>query len=215
MRRNIDRVEIKNPPIEEITKKRSCFKLSCSSSCGCLILVIIVAIIFLHATVGEKTRELKYVPSAITQQVVLYDDESINKIEYTPYDRRSSLLSLFGYIPRLLIAPLELYLNPPESADQSTTDRFIEYMSEPVSLERDHVLIEWMDLSAEPHFIIDFYKTELRKKGFIIDSVSKNNIIEQFIFSKRTMSGAVYVEDNPRTRATDIVRVTIESAIDL
>ncbi len=215
MRRNIDRVEIKNPPIEEITKKRSCFKLSCSSSCGCLLLVIIAGIIFLRATVGEKTRELKHIPSRVSQEIVVYDAESIGKIEYTPYDRRASFLSLLGYIPRLLIAPFELYLNPPDSAEKSTGDRFIAYMKEPVGTQRDKVLIEWNDLSAEPSFIVDFYKTELRKKGFLIDSISKNNIIEQFIFSKRSMSGALYVEDHPGTRATDIVRMTIETQIDL
>ena len=59
MRRKIDDIEIKEPPLEELSKKHSCFKRTCVSCCSFFIVIIIGSLIVLKFTVGPKTKDLK------------------------------------------------------------------------------------------------------------------------------------------------------------
>jgi len=217
MRHEIDKIEIKEPPIEELNKKRSCVKRSCTTGCGCLVLIFLFSIAMLYFTVGPRSRELKDLPSSFTENVPLYDAASVDKISYTPSRERGRRIELIAYIPKILLAPFVIYFDteytyiPRDCADcsLSTWEKFIAFVTDPVTDQRDLYKIEWTNLTAKQDYIVSYYITELGKKNYEIKNQSTILTSTQFQFRNNDIEGTFYTDDDPQTNETDIVTLTI------
>ena len=204
MRRNINNVEIVEPPIGELTKKYSAFsaiKRTCFTGCGCLVVLIIGIIIFMRLALGSGPQTLNKVPDNFPNDIPIYDADNTEQITFVSGKYKNRGIEIAAFFPKIILSPLFLTLNKDE---QSTNDagklasvkNLWKIISAPVSDHRDTVQIEWRNLDADPSFIINYYKTELQKNDYNIDVESEGQDKYQFSFSKDIITGSIYVEGN-------------------
>ncbi len=216
MRRDIDAVEIKEPPLQELNKKRSCLKRSCMTGCGCIIIFLIACLVILKIASTPPTKELKQVPERITSNLPLYDEKNIEKITFTSGQERGQVIELAAYVPKLVLMPFILMLEkyqPAESASSTQAINWqaaIELFKEPVADHRDITNIEWKSLDASPRFIMDFYRGELQKRGYSITVTADTQNTRQFSFKKNDIEGAIYLKNIPGKEGTEYVLMTIQ-----
>lgn len=223
MRRNINNVEIVEPPIGELTKRYSAFssiKRTCFTGCGCLVVLLIAIAIFLRLALGSGPQTLKNIPANFPKDITIYDEDNIEQITFVSGKYKNRGIEIAAFFPKIILSPLFLTLN---KSEQNTEDagklasvkNLWKIMSAPVSDHRDTVQIEWRNLDAEPTFIINYYKTELQKRGYKIDVESEGQAVRQFSFSQDTITGSIYVEGDDTVKpGTDYVVLTVNLGLE-
>src|SRR3990167_6307088 len=202
MRRNIDNIEIKDPPIRELGKKRSCLKRSCSTGCGGIVIFIIASLIILKLSASPRQKELQTVPPNFPAAVPIYDIGNSDRIALIYGKEKGRCLEIAAYAPKLVVAPIVIIINDKLFPSSTTTDenrfsRFTRLLKEPVIDHRDTIQIDWTELTAEPRFVYDYYKKELEKSEFLIKPSQNSDRVKQFSFQKDSIEGAIFIEDNP------------------
>lgn len=223
MRKIIDNVEIKEPPMEELGKKHSCLRRTCATSFGCFIVLILVSVLILKFAIGPKVRELKDIPSQFAEHVPLYDSENINTIKITKGQERNRGAEYIAFLPKLVISPVVLVLdngdsfiqnnNPSTSTikeDLTAKEKFVAFMKTPVADHSDEYVIEWKNLDAEPSYIEEYYRNELAEAGFQSNLSSRTQTMRNFTFSKYGIDGVLYIKDHNETEETDMVELTVK-----
>ncbi|MEK7680947.1 MAG: hypothetical protein AAB348_02795 [Patescibacteria group bacterium] len=210
MRKNIDDVEIVEPPIGELGKKYSTFsaiKRACLAGCGCLVVLIIGAVIFLRVAMGSGPETLKKVPANFPSDIPIYDKDNIEQITFISGKYKNRGVEIAAFFPKIILSPLFLSLDKNQPAPNENENKFIssiknlwKIIRSPVSDHRDTVQIEWKNLDAEPTFIINYYKTELKKQQYKIDLESEGGDVKQFSFSKDGASGSMYVQGDEEAK---------------
>jgi len=216
MRQEIDKIEIQEPPIEKLAKKRSCFRRTCTVGCGFIVLIFALSLIFLKFTLGPKSKQLRDLPEEFTQEIPIYDTENIETITFTAGKERGKNAEIIAYIPKIIISPIALWMDKNETAknDQNTLGKLREFIEKPITDKRDIIKIEWSLLPADRKFLIEHYRNELEKKSFNITLESKNQETEQFTFQKDEIDGVVFIHDDPKTTETDFMSLTVNMIID-
>ncbi len=219
MRREIDKIEIKEPPIEELNKKRSCLKRSCLTGCGCFALIVILSLVLLRFAIGPRTQEIKDLPDTFTTFIPIYDTDSVESIKLTSGKERGKRIEIAAYFPKAILSPFIIYFDKnctyiplsdqKNCNDLTTWQKFSSFITDPITDKRDVYIIEWTELSATQDFIIEYYQTELRKKEFNIGLLSEHDKIKQFTFSNDTIDGLLYTMDDQTTKNTDFISLTI------
>ncbi|MBI4993063.1 MAG: hypothetical protein HZC26_02925 [Candidatus Magasanikbacteria bacterium] len=214
MRRIIDNIEIKDPPIQELGKKKSCLRRSCSVGCGGVVIFIIASLIILKLSATPRQKELKSLPPHFPATVPVYDIGNSDRVAFTDGKEKGKWLEIAAYAPKLIIAPIVIIINeklfPSTTADnENRFSRFVRLLKEPVVDHRDTIQIEWTELPAEPRFVYNYYKNELEKTGFLIDTSQNNEQVKQFSFQKDSVEGALFIEDTMKNKGTDYVSLTI------
>lgn len=222
MRQEIDKIEIKEPPIEELSKKRSCLRRSCGTGCGCFTIIVILSLILLRFSVGPRTKEIRDIPETFKENIPLYDIDNVDSIKLTSGKEQGKRIEIAAYFPKAILSPFIIYFDKnctyiPQTNivcdDMSTWQKLSSFMSEPITDKRDTYQIEWTELSAKQDFIIEYYQTELKKKEFNIGILSEHNDIKQFTFSKNMINGLIYTMDDISTKDTDFVSMTVNLPI--
>ncbi len=223
MRQEIDKIEIKEPPIEELNKKRSCLRRSCGTGCGCFAIVVILSLVLLRFTIGPKTKEVRDIPQTFTEAIPLYDIDNVDSIKFTSGKERGKRIEVAAYFPKTILSPFIIYFDKdckyiPQTdivcADMTGWQKFRAFISDPVTDKRDTYNIEWSELHAKQDFIIEYYQTELKKKGYSIGLLSENNDIKQFTFSNNMIDGLIYTMDDASTKDTDFVSLTVNLPVE-
>ncbi|MEK7644059.1 MAG: hypothetical protein AAB390_02030 [Patescibacteria group bacterium] len=223
MSRNIDEIEIIEPPMEELSKKHSCFRRTCLSCCGFIFVIIAASLVILKFTAGPRVSELKKLPDNFGRIVPTYDKENIETITLTSGAGRGQAVEIIAYLPKLIIAPLLLKFDTqnylinkyrPDTGEQlrkteKFSDKLILILKSPVGDHRDAFKIEWRGLSADAEFIEKYYKAELARKQFTIETTNEIGNISQFRFRKDDIDGVIHIEDDPKTRNTDFVVLSV------
>lgn len=221
MRKRLDKVEIQEPPIEELTKKRSCLKRSCWSGCGCLLLAIILLLGFLKFAGTPRAKKIKKIPESFPIAIPVYDRDSIEEIRFISGSQRNRALEIAAYIPKAILIPIYLgaeeYLpdelsNLFESAgDRTGWDKYVYLLRQPLTSASDIIEVEWRDLSAQPLFVQDFYATELEKEDFTVEVTQEEEDHRQITFRSDDIHGTLLLEDDPEESGTDqaILRVRL------
>ncbi|PIZ95975.1 MAG: hypothetical protein COX80_02695 [Candidatus Magasanikbacteria bacterium CG_4_10_14_0_2_um_filter_33_14] len=219
MRQEIDKIKIKEPPIEELSKQRSCVKSTCATGCGCFTILFVISIVLLKFAFGPTSKELKDLPETFTTKIPIYDVSDIETITHTSGKEKSKKIERAAYIPKLVLSPFIIYFDkdykyiPRENSnvDLNNIEKFWSFMKKPLTTQKDIYKIEWLNLHAEQRFLIDYYETELKKKDFEISPESKNDEIIQFTFSdtKNDIDGVVFSSDDPNTNDTDYLSITV------
>lgn len=220
MRQEIDKIKIKEPPIEELTKQRSCVKSTCATGCGCFTILFVISIVLLKFAFGPTSKELKDLPETFTSKIPIYDVSNVEKITHTSGKEKSKKIDKAAFLPKLVLSPFLIYFDKdnkyipntkPEGETMSNVEKFMSFMRKPLSDERDVYKIEWIELHATQDFLIEYYKTELKKKGFDIDEESNYDNTKQFTFfeEEKNIDGVVYTVDTNKTNDTDYMSITI------
>jgi hypothetical protein len=219
MRREFDKVEIKEPPIRELEQGHSCIKSSCWASCGCFTITVIAFLLIIKFVTVPRPKELKEIPDLFPKSIPVYDEQNIEKIIYTSGESRSRAFEVAAYLPKAILIPAymasENYLPDSlkqifeDSKDKSGWQRFIYLMSQTITDRRDTIEIEWIDLPAKPDFIESYYQTELRKKDYLYSLLTNRENDIQISFNKNGVDGVIHIEDNPNEPGTDLVKLKI------
>lgn len=220
MRVDIDKIEIKEPPIEELSKKRSCFFRFILTSCGCFVLAFLISLLILRFSIGPRTKQLSDIPEDFKNIVTIYDFDGVEKITYTPGKERGRVIETAGYVPKLIIAPFLIYFDKsykyiplPEDkrANASFFDKFFAFIKEPITDHRDVYMFEWVALPADKTFIEEYYRKGLEKLGYEITTETHDTMHSQFFFSlkEKNMEGTLRITDESPLAGTDAVSLTV------
>lgn len=211
-----DDVVIQEPPMEEFGKRHSCIKRTCLSGCGCFVLFIIAAVVIINLATRDHTKNLKAIPPSLPQKVPLYDALNVRTIKFTSGEAQSKAYQTAAIVPKIFLAPIvftwpEKFVDNPKIGGR---DAFLEnmkkFLKRPVASTPDTILLEWDHLSAEPKFIEEYYKSELKKKQFSVEQASRTASSTQLLFKKDATAGAIFITDNDaRREGTDYVSVKI------
>ncbi len=204
----IDDVKIIEPPLQELTKRRPSLVRGCVTGCGCIVIFVIAIVIGIRLWIGPGPETSQSVPVDFPADIPVYDRDSVVKINIIPGRYKHRSVALAGTLPKLLFSPIL-----PGADDESTgtanersavskiknaISEVAHILTTPADDARDSIQIEWGELTADINFITNYYRSELRKKGFVIVGESKTENAKQFSFSRADgLNGSFYAESLP------------------
>lgn len=219
MKKRIEPIEIKEPAIQEIQKKKSCFGRSCSFGCLLFLLLIVGGIILIRFSAISHPKEVKQIPEHFPKSVPIYDKDAITKITFLSGKKKERAVQTAAKLPDFvsnkLISLIDKSVGDQEERGiPSTWNEFLYMFENDIRDERDTATIYWEKLTAEPKFIQDYYKINLERAGFLVnDDISDDKTIRELYFIKDTTEGTLYIEDAPTSSGTDsIILTTLFSA---
>lgn len=221
MRATIDEVEIKDPPLEELTGRGNCLRKSCGTCSGLFLTLLIGSFLTLYFTAPPQGKVLKAIPAEYTS-VPLYDAENIETITLTAARERAQRVEQIAFVPKLILSPILIQADRnhwilhqirPQAAEaiegkDSFWDKLMVLLREPVSEQRDLLTLVWHNLDADPAYISEYYSKSLERAGFRLGLPVTSPGSRQFTFTKPNLDGVVYVVNDPQTPATD--QITLE-----
>ena len=189
----IETVEIVEPPIGELTKKHGGLKRGCFTGCGCIVLFLIGIIVAIRLFIGSGPETIKNIPNNFPKDIPVYDRDNIDSITYISGTYKSRSMEIAGLFPKFILSPVLLKLGnetgtTQEPSNQNTLQKLWTILTTPVGDSRDTVHIEWQTISADPSFVLSYYKTELRKQGY---TIADSNSTPEVSFEKNTITGSV------------------------
>lgn len=213
----IDNVKIVEPPLEELTKKSSGLKGACLMGCFFLIVLFIGIIVFIRLYSGPGPKTYTRVPEYFPQDIPVYDPDNIEKVTFISGKYKSRNIELAALAPKIMLSPLLIALNKDSTGMDATTTRFESFKNifsiimTPVGDRRDTLQVEWRNMDADMNFVFSYYKSELLKKNFFIDSENDTAIKKQFTFSRNDgMGGSMLIQGDELNRpGTDYALLTI------
>jgi hypothetical protein len=200
---NQHEVEIKEPPIQELNKKRSCLKRSCATGCGCIVIFFLAALGLIWFATHPPASSAKKVPSNFPVSIPIYDPDAITSIKIISGAEHNRWIAWAGYLPKFVVTPILFGLDR-VSGNVSAVGRTILAVD-----RRDSIRIEWEHLSAQPKFIDNYYQSVLKKAGYLMSAGTEINANRRFEFSTGTIDGVLIIRDNPEREGTDSVVMTV------
>jgi len=197
----IKNVTIKEPPLEELTRKYSTFsfiKRSCMGGCGCLVFLLIIFILVLKFALGVGPQNLNTVPVDFPKNIPIYDQENIETITFVGGTYKNRIVEIAAIFPKVILSPIINVLDKESTEEpEDVSAKFKNVwglINSPVSDKRNVIKIKWTELTAEPYFVYSYYKTELKNKGYKITAETTKPDSRQFIFTKKDISGSFFVK---------------------
>jgi len=206
---DIDKVEIVEPPLQELGKTHGGFKRACLTSCLSIIFFIILCIVGIRVFLGAGPKKLKMVPATFPTSIPIYANDNIERITYIPGKYKSRGIKIAAFVPSIILSPMLGQITPTTTAEEPAPE--ISFLSglwsllvAPPADDRDTIQIEWKNIDAEPRFVINYYKTELRKNEFSFSNESMPNATDPFFsFSHPAgIDGSLYIMDGDGTKST-------------
>lgn len=191
-RKTSSKTKIKAPIGEQVRKRSSCSKRSCTAGCGCLAFAALGSFLFLAFHARVRTVSLKTIPSELVDaDVPIYDEENMSKrYEVKTAAQSASIKALQEKIPAL-------------------TTLFDKAAAHP---HKRRYVLTWEDIFAKPQFIASYYEKAIRNGEFVlVEKWSSESPI--IIFEDRSGSmratihiGALPEEHTNITYTIDILR---------
>lgn len=210
VRRNLDNIEIIEPPLNELTKKHS-YKRTCLTGCGCLVFIIIAAAVGLRLYIGPGPTTIKTLPTNFPTDIPIYGRDNIEDITFISGKYKNRGIEIAAFFPKVILSPLLVKMEQTSTSTNNGWKGIWQVITSPVGDHRDTVQITWRTLDAEPSFIIAYYQKELTKKNFKIEVESTGQSVRQFSFSREDgISGSLYVQGDETARpGTDSAILTV------
>lgn len=217
-------ITIQEPPIQELTRQYSCLRKSCLSCLSFLLVLVGISLVLLKFALGSQTQDLTKVPTNLSREVPIYDPDSIEKITETAGSQRNRGVKAAAFLPKLIAGPILATFDKnnaaikkayseegvPDLTNLSWKQKVSLILNAPIGDTRDEISIHWHEVVADQKFLVEYYRTELNKRGFTISSESRTDRVAQFTFTKNNIAGNVFIENNPATPATDSMRMIIQ-----
>lgn len=172
---------------------------------------------------GGGPEEIKSLPSHFPRVVPLYNEEQIQKIRFLSSSAKRRGFEMAAFVPKMIFGPIFLTFNPERSLKKSVASGHTIYTKEirwsdvatlfktPITKDADTVAIEWSNLGADVKFIMDYYRNELEKAGFSVETPPSKPNTQTIRFTSSSITGTVYSEDyDTETRGTDYITVTVD-----
>ncbi|GEM_PF-947855 len=214
MRKQTDNIEIQEPAIQEITKKRSCVRQSCTSSCGCITIFLILSFLFLWFIIIPRPKNVDNLPASFPENIIVYDEKNIDSITVRTNDEQDPRITSLAVIPQYVLQPIVSFVDeqvirpyfPGLTANRqfSNWSTLVALLREPEQTKIDTYIVAWTELSAEPSFIKEYYEKRLRANGFTVSESGTTLTFEQ-----NAISGLIEINDPSPRPGTDSVRLTV------
>lgn len=214
MKKRIEPIEIKDPAIQEIQKKKSCFGRSCSFGCFVFLLFLAAIYVLFRFSTVANPKEVKEVPEHFPKSMPIYDKDAVTKITFLSGKKRERALQTAAKLPNMIEQRLIRLIDGNINKDQapglpSTWNEFLYLLEHDITDDRDMVMIYWSDLTAEPKFIQDFYATNLRRSGYTVSTtIASDKTVWEIEFTKDATEGILFIEDDPTRTGTNTVTLT-------
>ncbi|MDD4476916.1 MAG: hypothetical protein PHY40_02040 [Patescibacteria group bacterium] len=218
----IERAEIVEPPLEEITRnysKYSGFKKGCLTGCASVVIFIIGVFIFLRWAAGPGPQTLKKIPPEFPSSIPVYDPNNVETITFISGKYKNRGIEIAAFFPKIILSPLFFNIEKGNETGEEKKDKnavasiknIWKVITTPVGDHRDTIRIEWRDLTTERNFVISYYRYKLQQAGFQIDVESESDIMQQFSFSREDgITGSFFVEnENKEKKGTDYAVLTV------
>ena len=146
MRQDLEPIQIKEPPLNELKKKKSCVKRSCFSGCGCITVFIIISLLIIKLTTGPNEKELKEIPTNFPNDIEVYDSDNIDKISIILGSEKNRGLEIVAYLPKLILSPAIIAIQKNLGNDSALEEgklwqQIYQIVKEPVTDHRDTIKI--------------------------------------------------------------------------
>ncbi len=199
-----DHVEIQEPPIEEMKKTRSRLGRGCVTGCvTILILLCIVGFTLQHFLIA-KPKKLKQVPEWFPD-IPLYDKDTISRVTYISGKQRKKSVEVALFIPRIILKPMAYVWEQYPLEDAPGGWKNVEFLYQKYVDDRDILIIEWQALSAEPRFLSEFFRTNLKKQDFSLEENTDTDNTAALRFSKDQVNGTLIIQDQKEKTGTDMM----------
>ncbi len=208
-----DAVEIKAPPIVELNKRRSCVKRSCAIGCGGMFLFLAICASLLWLATHPRVKQLDTLPGNFPSDIPVYDKDAISSMTFISAKGRTRWVKLASFIPDPLVPPLLSALDTVKNQSVNNAERwqeFAEILKQNAGDRRDTVQIQWEQMSAQPKFVVDYYKSELKKKGYAITEQISDPNRTIFSFQKNAAVGAFFLTDDIKKDGTDSLLLIVD-----
>lgn len=213
----LDEVEIVEPPIGELTRNHFGLRRILFTGCFAIIIFIVGSIIAFRLAIGQGPEVLSTVPDNFPTEIPVYDRDAIERITFISGGYKNRAVEIAAFFPKLILSQLFLAINGNTSNDNKTDTSLSEtwkLMTTPVTNHQDTIQIEWKDMGAEPNFVINYYKVELRKKGYKIIQETTGSDLKQFTFSNPSgINGSLLAQSAEGKSGTDYAILTLNLPI--
>ncbi len=208
MRRNLEDIEIVEPPIGELTKKKS-WKGTCFTGCFFLIILAIATVVGIRFYVGPGPKISTTIPNNFPADIPVYDKDNIEAITNIPARYKERGVGVSTILPKLILSPI--FYNSDNTNNGSSLQNIWKAVTLPSGNYRDSIQIEWRKINADPNFVIAYYKKELKKKNFKIDIESEGKKVQQFSFSREDgLDGSIFIQiEDDKKSGTDYMILTV------
>ncbi|MFH1292246.1 MAG: hypothetical protein ABIH87_03540 [bacterium] len=218
MRRDIIKdVEIKEPPLEEITRKYTAFsviKRSCVGGCGCFIIFIVIIVLLLKYALGVGPQQVSAIPSDFPAEIPIYDKEHIETITYVSGEYKNRVIEVSAIFPKLILTPLISVLEKDQMVEPGK-DKLSIYknmwniVNSPVSDKRNIIKVEWKNLNADLKFLYSYYQSMLLRYDYVITPESDTDTQKGFSFKKQSIAGSFYTQTDQNNSGTNVANLIV------
>ncbi|MBI5731963.1 MAG: hypothetical protein HY982_01225 [Candidatus Magasanikbacteria bacterium] len=204
-------------PIEEppLKNKKSCLNRALSLLSTLLILAVVFFCIVSIFFTGPTRQRLAQLPNHFPSDIPLYRFEDRVSIQFQSTKKDDKLFNRLAYVPKYLLAPALLKLNPnlPEeqkklrngvSLDEKISFSGLKTLLAPSFLPNtDTVEIDWENLE-EAKKIYNFYKKNLPQADYQITTPTAANEDYFLIFKKDGVRGELQIISDKNNKAEKI-----------
>lgn len=210
MRKNpIDKVEIVEPPLGELSKKTYTWRRSCFTSIFSIILFIGLLFGLARIYLGSGPKVLTSLPGNFPGEVPVYDQDNVQRITYIPGRYKEHGLALTAFIPKIFISPTFYNLDGATAQNGFAAQEYQaakglwDLLAKPETENLDTVRVEWNHLDAEPQFVASYYINQLKNAGYTGTQEINTAGEKQFSFVRGKTRVNIYargaVADHPGT----------------
>jgi hypothetical protein len=157
----------------------------------------------------QKKNFIHELPETIKQSIPLYDPSQIFSIYYNAGQERQKRTELLTFFSKTYCFPLLLFTFHTNSETKDHTAAhlpkkqiFYGFMRTPIGEQKDIYTITWKNLTAEPRFIVEYYKTEMENKDFKLEYDQKNGSLRQMLYSNSSTLVNVIIDGNDEVTVT-------------
>jgi predicted nucleic-acid-binding protein len=184
-----DDIEIVEPPLKELTKKSSFFRISCLSGCGCLLLVLVGGLIGWRIIFGSHSTKMTSLPQNFPASIPIYNRDAIERVNVVQkkyQERREALATIISHM---------ITGSDTNSSTENTIKKAWEKLTA-TSTSFDIITIAWSSTAVKPPFVSSYYKKELQDRGYLIEQELSQEGIERFFFfnTKEEIRGSFSAE---------------------
>ncbi|MBI2444136.1 MAG: hypothetical protein HYV42_02770 [Candidatus Magasanikbacteria bacterium] len=197
---NLEKVQIVEPPIQELTKRNRPWTRGLLLGLVGLIISAAAAALGLRLFIGKGAVITRNPPTAFPSTIPLYDRDSISRVVFTSgvYRYRTQLIA------NLLPAPLHSLFTQFFVAPALTLDP--DWPALPGY--PDTIRIEWKNMTADPDFVFSYYEKNLTGANYTVEVTEKKGPSRKLTF-KRPGGGAGMLTVEGVKRATFTPRATL------
>jgi len=197
-------VQIVEPPIHELNKGSFGLKKSCFVGCGFLLLFLTGLLIGVKIYIGSGPKKVTALPLNFPlEDIPIYNKDKVVDMTLISGEYKSRRMELAAILPKIILLPFLLGGNDEEISEHEKPNlkNLFQTIATPITDKKDNFKMEWKDVDNNYNTFINYYKNELQRHGFSIDTSSDGANFKKIDFSRNDgYTGTIYAENQSDAR---------------